>query len=69
MTSERPDDQRGAYVWIWLPGAVTPVVVGRLQRETHGGYAFTDGRCYLDRAEAISLFPTSPVWPPRPPLA
>ncbi|WP_295398854.1 type II toxin-antitoxin system HipA family toxin [uncultured Thiocystis sp.] len=57
MTSEHPDDHRGAYVWIWLPGAVSPVVAGRLQRERDGGYAFTYGRSYLDRTEAISLFP------------
>jgi serine/threonine-protein kinase HipA len=57
MTSERPDDRRGAYVWIWLPGAVSPVVAGRLQRERHGGYAFAYGRSYLDRSEALSLFP------------
>lgn len=50
-------EDRHAYVWIWLPGAVTPVVVGRLSRDTRGGYGFTYGRSYLRRDDAISLFP------------
>ena len=48
---------RQAYVWIWLPGAQTPVVAGLLRREQPGGYVFTYGRSYLQRPDAISLFP------------
>ncbi|WPL18759.1 Serine/threonine-protein kinase HipA [Thiorhodovibrio winogradskyi] len=55
MTSERQTN-REAYVWVWLPGMLAPVVAGRLVREARGGYSFTYGRSYLDRAEAISLF-------------
>jgi len=46
-----------AYAWIWLPGAQTPVVAGLLRRQQHGGYAFAYGRSYLQRPDAISLFP------------
>jgi serine/threonine-protein kinase HipA len=57
MTSE-PD----AYAWAWLPGAVDPVVVGALQQSgrTLDGepvLLFRYGRSYLDRPDAISLFP------------
>jgi serine/threonine-protein kinase HipA len=48
---------RQAYVWIWLPGAQTPVVAGLLRRQQTGGYAFAYGRSYLQRPDAISLFP------------
>ena len=50
-------DPREAYVWIWLPNATTPVVAGRLERQAQGAYVFTYGRSYLERPEAISLFP------------
>ncbi|NNE04750.1 MAG: type II toxin-antitoxin system HipA family toxin [Xanthomonadales bacterium] len=47
------------YVWIWLPGATKPVVIGRLY---DGGaspqrYFFTYGRSYLERENAIPLSP------------
>lgn len=44
-----------AFVWVWLPGAVEPVVAGRLF-EDNGRLSFVYGRTYLDRAEAIPLF-------------
>ena len=44
-----------AYVWVWLPGALDPVVAGRIeqmgQRTT-----FTYGRSYLERPGAIPLY-------------
>ncbi len=44
-----------AYVWVWLPGHLQPVVAGRVQR--YGSrYRFGYGRSYLDRPEAISLY-------------
>jgi hypothetical protein len=46
-----------AYVWIWLPGALAPVVAGLLRRDARGGHAFVYGRSYLRRDDAISLFP------------
>jgi serine/threonine-protein kinase HipA len=53
MTSEpRP---REAYVWVWLPGAVDPVVAGRL--EPVGPLLnFTYARSYLEREDRISLY-------------
>ena len=56
MTSEVDPNTRQAYVWIWLPGALTPVVAGLLRREARGGYTFTYGRSYLRRDDAISIF-------------
>ena len=48
MASERPGE---AYVWVWLPGAVEPVVAGRLDEE--GGQAsFVYADSYLARGEA-----------------
>lgn len=44
-----------AYAWIWLPGAVEPVVAGRLRAEG-GLLTFTYGRSYLHRAEAQPIF-------------
>ncbi len=49
MTSDRE-----AFVWIWLPGAVRPVVAGRLVR-TLSGLQFNYGRSYLERPTAIPL--------------
>lgn len=58
MTSEANADlptAKEAFVWIWLPGAVEPVVAGRIEREgkTH---VFTYGQSYLDRADAIPVY-------------
>lgn len=52
MTSEAP---KAAFVWVWLPGAVEPVVAGRIDRDGDG-YVFTYGRSYLARTDAISLY-------------
>lgn len=48
---------RRAYVWIWLPGQTFPVAAGLVERDEHGYYRFTYGRRYLERPDAISLFP------------
>lgn len=52
MTSERADR---AYAWMWLPGATTPVVVGRLD-ERDGEVTFRYAPSYLDADDAISLY-------------
>lgn len=45
-----------AYVWIWLPNQTAPVVAGRL--ELRGSqYAFTYGKSYRERENAIALSP------------
>jgi serine/threonine-protein kinase HipA len=43
-----------AYVWIWLPGALNPVVAGRIFRQG-AQLAFVYGRSYRGRADAIAL--------------
>lgn len=43
-----------AFVWTWLPGAVEPVVAGRVD-DVDGELVFTYGRSYLARAEARPL--------------
>ncbi len=53
MTS-KPQDS--AYVWIWLPGEVQPVVAGVILRQPDGRLQFNYGRSYLARADAISIY-------------
>ena len=73
MTSEteivRP---REAFVWIWLPGQTSPVVAGRI-RAQGDQFAFTYGRSYLEREDAIPIYaPELPLrrgsMRPEPPL-
>ncbi|HEY4344918.1 MAG TPA: HipA domain-containing protein [Parvibaculum sp.] len=52
MTSEIYEE---AFVWVWLPGQVAPVVAGRLAREGQH-LAFNYGRSYLQRQEAIPIY-------------
>ena len=51
MTSEPTE----AYVWVWLPGELQPVVAGVL-RPNGSVITFTYGRSYLERAERFPLF-------------
>lgn len=44
-----------AFVWVWLPGTTEPVVAGRLDDDGRLT-AFTYGRSYLSRADAIPLY-------------
>lgn len=45
-----------AYVWIWLPGKVEPIVAGRVRKyeKTH---VFTYGKNYLENKDAIPISP------------
>jgi serine/threonine-protein kinase HipA len=65
MTSE----PRSAFVWTWLPGAVDPVVAGRLDIEGQI-LVFTYGRSYLAREDRVPLYlPELPLGRgPIPPL-
>jgi len=47
MTSE-------AFVWIWLPDAVGPVLCGKLQEDA-GELQFFYGKSYLEKSDVISL--------------
>ena len=53
MRSDGPSTE--AFVWVWLPGAVEPVVAGKLTPED-GRLVFNYGRSYLARNEAIALY-------------
>lgn len=44
-----------AYVWVWLPKAIEPVVAGVLTRQG-ARFVFNYGRSYLDRPDAIPLY-------------
>ena len=57
MTSDRRDTKapEEAYVWIWLPGATTPVVAGRIARDGER-LIFNYGQSYLDRNDRIPIY-------------
>lgn len=55
MTSKTISENE-AYVWIWLPGAVEPVVAGRISRSSDQ-YLFNYGQSYLSLDNAIPLNP------------
>lgn len=56
MTFEKttPDE---AYVWMWLPGEVLPVVAGKLTWDSDEKvFLYTYGRSFLQRKDAIPLY-------------
>src|SRR3546814_8280978 len=54
MTSKLPHP-REAFVWPWLPGAVEPVVAGRLVSDVER-LQFVYGRSYRESSDAIALY-------------
>jgi serine/threonine-protein kinase HipA len=57
------DQPTVAYVWIWLPGEVSPIVAGRLDDEGNTT-PLAYGRSYLARTDAIPLYlPELPLTP------
>lgn len=52
MTSEQ---NKEAYVWIWLPKRTTPVVCGKLEADGEA-VRFNYGRSYLERPDAIPVY-------------
>ena len=66
--SSKPEKYTEAYVWIWLPGEVEPVVAGKLTAEGDR-LVFNYGKSYLNRDNAISLYePELPLRPGAQPL-
>lgn len=66
MTSKTTPQQ--AFVWIWLPGATSPVVAGVLNRKGDA-LVFNYGKSYLDRHGAIPIYlPELPMMPGELPL-
>lgn len=55
MISKAPAAPKVAFVWIWLPDALKPVVAGRLDADS-GLHSFTYGRSYLARKDAIPIY-------------
>ena len=59
-----------AFVWIWLPGAVAPVVAGKLTADGPN-LIFNYGQSYLERENKIALYdeelPLGPGQIPRTP--
>ena len=53
MTSRTSPDE--AYVWIWLPGSVEPVVAGLISRDGEKN-VFNYARSYLERRQAVAIY-------------
>lgn len=53
--SFKPEKHTEAYVWIWLPGQIEPVVAGKLTAEADT-LLFNYGKSYLQRDNAISIY-------------
>ncbi|MEI8027421.1 MAG: type II toxin-antitoxin system HipA family toxin [Pseudomonadota bacterium] len=57
---------REAYVWIWLPKEISPVVAGKLEVDDRGSIHFNYGKSYLNR---IGENPSAiPIYEPELPL-
>jgi len=53
--NSKPGKYTEAYVWIWLPGEIEPVVAGKLTAEGDT-LVFNYGKSYLERDNAISIY-------------
>lgn len=69
MTSNNINKSRAdkeAFVWIWLPETIEPVVAGKLEADDQGSVQFNYGKSYLERVNANS--PAMPIYEPELPL-
>ena len=64
MTSDTADKE--AYVWIWLPETIEPVVAGKLEADHQGKVQFNYGKSYLERVNAKP--PAIAIYAPELPL-
>ena len=64
MISNNTDKE--AYVWIWLPNAIDPVVAGKLEADDQGNVQFNYGKSYLERISANP--PAIAIYEPELPL-
>ena len=55
MSSDRAGTPGEAFVWIWLPDAVEPVVAGRVAKDG-AFYSFNYGQSYLARRDAMATY-------------
>lgn len=65
MTTSNTTDKE-AYVWIWLPNAIDPVVAGKLEADNQGNVQFNYGKSYLERIRTNS--PAISIYEPELPL-
>lgn len=49
------DQNKEAFVWVWLPGETEPVVAGRIE-QLGERYVFNYGASYLERENAIPIY-------------
>ncbi|MCY4531662.1 MAG: HipA domain-containing protein [Gammaproteobacteria bacterium] len=64
-SSSQTQNNKEAFVWIWLPDETTPVVAGRLEAD-NGNVLFNYGKSYLER---IGSQPAAiPIYEPELPL-
>ena len=61
----RPNQVSEAFVWLWLPGEVQPVVAGRLEADNNN-IRFNYGKSYLERLHDKN--PAVPIYEPELPL-
>lgn len=54
-TFDKSNQPASAFVWVWLPQALEPVVAGRLTSQG-SIITFTYGQSYLERSDAIPLY-------------
>ena len=59
------DKDRGAFVWIWLPGETQPVIAGKLESD-NGKIQFNYGKSYLERVHDSK--PAIVIYEPELPL-
>jgi serine/threonine-protein kinase HipA len=64
MTSNNADKE--AYVWIWLPETIEPVVAGKLEADDQSNVQFNYGKSYLERINANP--PAISIYEPELPL-
>lgn len=67
MTSSllNKDQEKEAFVWIWLPDETRPIVAGRLEAD-NGSVLFNYGKSYLERVGNRN--PAIPIYEPELPL-
>jgi serine/threonine-protein kinase HipA len=55
MMPSKSQSYTEAYVWIWLPDEVNPVVAGKLNQDNKS-LIFNYGKSYLERENKISIY-------------
>lgn len=56
ISKSRSEMPAGPYVWIWLPGRITPVIAGQLVPHADGSVGFLYGRSYREARRSIPIY-------------